>query len=164
MAGCLHRCAPITATTYSGVWYQARDYYGPRPLSMSEDSGLILYNQDFSEYADWLSDWNSRFGGVADTPAQFGKWLNWRLSIGTSALNNLPTRKRDHVGISCIMCPYDSKADPGRTERMLGIGVSRVNHDIYYMKVAQRGSVWGFECTYDGCPYYLLNGVRYFYV
>ena len=164
MAGCLYRCVDITADNHYDVWYQVRDYYGPRPYSMEEAIRLELYNTDYSEYIGWLSDWNSKYGGVSNTPKQFGKWLNWRLSIGTTSLNNLPIKKKDHMGISCLMCPYDSKADPNRTEFMLGIDVDRVNHGSYYMKVAQRGSVWGFECTYDGCPHYLTSGVRYFYV
>jgi hypothetical protein len=49
---------------------------------------------------------------------------------------------------------------------MLGSVPTKVTHTVngvtYYMETAYQGK-WGFRCTYDGCPYYLANGVRYFY-
>jgi hypothetical protein len=55
---------------------------------------------------------------------------------------------------------------------MLGVDpstITKVNHTgddgrIYYMKTHMRISVWGYECTFDNCPYYLDNGQRYFYI
>lgn len=38
-----------------------------------------------------------------------------------------------------------------------------INGKIYYMKTQNNGSVWGFECTFDGCPYYIATGRRYFH-
>jgi len=33
------------------------------------------------------------------------------------------------------------------------------------MKTEGKGSVWGFECTFDNCPFIeLSDGKRYFYV
>lgn len=165
MPGCASRCANIDTTTYSGAWWSARSHYGPGPESMNEDDRLDLYGTDLADYSDWLSAWNNEHGGgIVDTSAQFAKWLNWRFSIGTSALSNLPRRKRGHVGISCAPCPYDTKADDVRSEIMLGSVPSKVDHGVYYMKVSGRGSAWGFECTYSGCPYTLANGSPYFYV
>lgn len=34
----------------------------------------------------------------------------------------------------------------------------------YYMKTQSRGSAWGYECTYDNCPYKINEGGPYFYV
>lgn len=165
MPGCARRCVSITATTYSGVWWQAREHYGPNPQSLSDTYRLELYNEDLVAYGDWLTDWNTTYGGIVDTPKQFGKWLNWRFSIGTATRDNLPQRKRDHVGISCVKCPYDSNAEDARSQLMLGfMPTTRTDHGSYYMRVSSRGGVWGFECTSDSCPYYLANGVRYFHV
>jgi hypothetical protein len=119
-----------------------------------------LYLEDQTDYLEWLSVAPPH---VVDTEAQFARWINWRLSIGTTALDNLPQRKRDHTGVSCAPCPYDTQADDARSEIMLGSVPSKVDHGTYYMKVAQRGTAWGFECTYSGCPYLLSNGIPYFY-
>jgi hypothetical protein len=127
---------------------------------MDETYRLELYSEDLDEYYEWYGTTPS---GVVDDSQQFAKWLNWRLSIGTTALGNLPQRKRDHVGISCVPCPYDTQTSDARSEVMLDSVPSKVDHDIYYMRVAQRGSSWGFECTYSGCPYLLANGSPYFY-
>ena len=127
---------------------------------MDSDYRSELYLEDQTDYLNWFS---SAPPDVVDTVEQFGKWMNWRLSIGTTAMGNLPQRKRDHEGVSCAPCPYDTQADDVRSEIMLGSVPSKVDHDIYYMRVAQRGTSWGFECTYSGCPYLLANGVPYFY-
>lgn len=163
MPGCVRGCPTVDSTSYVTAWESVRNFFGPRPESMAPDDSLDLYGEDLIEYGDWLTEWNATYGGITDSPAQFGKWLIWRLSIGTAAAGNLPSRKRDHVGISCVPCPYDVKADDVRTENMLGSVPSKQDHDVYYMRVAQRGASWGFECTYSGCPYLLANGHPYFY-
>jgi len=164
MGDCITRCASLDVSTYAAAWASVRSHYGPTPAALSPEDGLDLYNEDFGEYNNWLTDWNTTHSGsLADTAQQFGKWMNWRCSIGTTALGNLPQRLREHVGVSCAPCPYDTKADDVRSEIMLGTVPSKVDHDIYYMRVAQRGTSWGFECTYSGCPYLLTNGRRYFY-
>jgi hypothetical protein len=137
---------------------------------MSNDYQTELYNIDLDNYSGWLSDWNAEHGGVVggndllDSTQRFGKWMVWRCVNGTVNYGNLQSRKRDHVGLSCALCPYDSSANDIRVINMLGSIPTQVDHGMYYMKVTQRGSVWGFECTYSGCPYLIENGHPYFYV
>jgi len=165
MAGCITRCASLDISTYVSAWTTARNHYGPVPAGMAPADRLDLYNVDFGEYNEWLTDWNTiHGGGKVDTPALFAQWMNWRLSIGTAALGNLPQRKREHVGISCAPCPYDTQADDVRSALMLGFTPAhKTDHGIYYMRVAQRGTSWGFECTDSGCQFLLENGIPYFY-
>ena len=163
MAYCLSRC-PSTenTTTYSGVWYVVRDHFGPRPDSMTESYRFDVYEQDVEEYYFWIT----AHGGV-DTLDKFGKWLIWRLSIGTAEYGNLPTHKvNDRTGIQCVPCPYDEigVSSDDRSEIWLGIiPLTRTAHGDYYMKVASRGSSWGFECTSNSCPYFIETGHRYFH-
>lgn len=37
------------------------------------------------------------------------------------------------------------------------------NNKVVYLRNAYKG-VWGFECVFPGCTYYLNNNKRYFYV
>lgn len=164
MTRCLDRCPALDTSTHLTAWTDARTNYGPHPQSLIDADRLDLYNEDLGEYSDWLTDWNTTHSGtLTDTPQRFGEWLIWRFNVGTTANGNLPQRKRDHVGISCVTCPYDTQADDVRSTNMLGSVPSKVDHGIYYMKVAQRGTSWGFECTYSGCPHLSVNGVPYFY-
>ncbi len=142
MAGCITRCASITITTYYDVWAQARTHYGPTPSGMALEDRSALYLEDQTNYLEWYT---TAPPATVENEQTFANWINWRCSIGTTALGNLPQRKRGHVGISCVPCPYDTQADDVRSEIMLGLVPSKVDHDIYYMRVAQRGTSWGFE-------------------
>jgi len=42
------------------------------------------------------------------------------------------------------------------------VGTGTVDKEVY-LRPARKG-VWGYECTFPGCPYLLDNGKRYFYV
>jgi hypothetical protein len=33
-----------------------------------------------------------------------------------------------------------------------------------YMNTASKGTMWGYECTYSGCPYKTYHNKPYFYV
>jgi hypothetical protein len=97
----------------------------------------------------------------------------WEHVYGSSKEGNLPDYKKDyHEGHCWAPCPYSTQSSEGRTRSLLGLSESdplptKVDHTsdgkIHYMKTKSRGAVWGFECTYSGCPYYLANGTRYFY-
>jgi len=135
---------------------------------MSESYRFDVYEHDVEEYYFWVSAWNSAHGGgVVDSLDRFGKWLIWRLSIGTAEYGNLPVHKvNNHVGIQCVPCPYDdvSVSSDERSETWTGsVPATRASHGDYYMKVASRGASWGFECTSDLCPYFLQTGYRYFH-
>jgi len=96
---------------------------------------------------------------------------NWEEMYGTTLSGNLPQHKKHHhVGHKWAPCPYDTDARCNnlRKDHLLGIvpvGTAHtdVNGKEHYMTTAQRGTAWGFECTFDDCPYYIATGQRYFY-
>lgn len=98
---------------------------------------------------------------------------HWKSLYGTTAVGNLPRYKVGRfVGKSYSPCPYSIQSDDLRTQIMLGLeqndfSTNKVDHTknnvTYYMKV-KRKNAWGYECTFDECPYYLLTGRRYFFV
>ena len=99
----------------------------------------------------------------------------WRYMYGTDSVGNLPEfKKLRHVGNCYAPCPYSETCDELRVRIMLGLGDSdplptQVLHTgldgkNYFMKTTCRGGIWGQECTFPGCSYYLSNGVKYFYV
>jgi len=45
----------------------------------------------------------------------------------------------------------------------LGVDHTDENGRVHLMKTQNRGSSWGFECTFSGCSYLLTHGVRYFH-
>ena len=167
-------CPNIDYTTYSGAWTTAREYFGPKPASLSDSDRLSLYGIDLNAYGEWLNLWNSEHNtSLSGTSVQFGKWVVWRLSIGTVNYSNAPERKRDHTGIQGIYCPFDLNQEK-RAEIYLSnypyidsnnsIQIIYSDHSNHYMKVSQRVSAWGFECTYSGCQYKEEFGQSYFYM
>jgi len=174
MPGCATRCTTFNQSSRDTAWVDIRHHFGPRNVIEGSD----IYNNDISEWEQWVL-WVNEMHGSGIDPVEdvnkFGKWLIWRLSIGTVAYGNLPTRKRDHEGISCIHCPYSTASNTVRSRLWLSLS-GTVNpedtewpegqsaHGICYMKVAQRGNQWGFECTYSGCTYLRTHGVPYFHV
>ena len=78
----------------------------------------------------------------------------------------------EHVGKCYAPCCYDIDASDIRTRHLLDIPVSgtlpiRVSHigddnKHYYMKMVNSGGMWGWECTYSGCPFLLSAGTPYF--
>lgn len=169
MPRCIDNCPDADLSTYYTVWADIRENFGPKPDAMMDSYRLDLYSEDYGNYILWFDAWNAEHGAVVggqdlvDSTTLFKKWLNWRCRVGTPSYANLPQRLRDHVGISCIPCPYDTKSSSVRANAMLGFFPAQTDHGIYYMKVSLRGTSWGFECTYDSCPYYISNGQRYFY-
>lgn len=98
----------------------------------------------------------------------------WEYIYGTEHTGNLPQYEKDqHVGHCWHPCPYSTEASAFRTRALLGLAdydplPTQNSHfdgsKIHYMKTDSRGNKWGYECTYDNCPYYIANGQRYFYV
>lgn len=160
MPGCATRCTSFSRDSIDAAWSDIRHHFGPR----NEEVGGDLYNSDLAEWSEWAIGHGTPVGDIT----RFGKWLIWRLSIGTAEYGNLPTRVRGHIGISCIPCPYDTASDPHRTRTWLGLDLtdnlpSLVDHGDNFLRVAQRGTEWGFECTHSGCTYLAEHGVPYFH-
>lgn len=164
MPGCLG-CPNSTSTTVSGIWTDFRNHYGPTIGGMSTTYRDELYAADLAFYVEWANA-----NGIVDplndsNYAIFRKWFSWKLMYGSDSGGNLPSRLRTHIGLSCAPCPYDENCDDIRAEHMVGSVPSNQNdHSIYYMKIEGRGSVWGFVCTFSGCPYLADTGNNYFYV
>jgi len=157
MPGCLSRCTTYRTSSIADAWTDIRGHFGPIvPV------GSNIYLSDIAEWATWATN-----KGISELDAsKFGKWLIWKCSYGTGDYGRLPTKLRDeHVGISCIPCPFDSNTyNSFRSEAWLGYTpISLADHANYYMKVSHHGS-WGFECTYSGCPYLIEHGRPYFHV
>lgn len=159
-----YRYPSITETTYLGVWSQVRDHYGPRPTSMSNEDMTTRYGKDLTSFTDWLDSWNIEHSDTKiSTPALFSKWLIWKCNNGTDNYGNLATRDRDHVGIKGVLCPFDSRVAVYRAIDILGyLPNEQVDHINNYMKVTQKGAVWGFECTYSDCSYKINTGSYFF--
>lgn len=164
MPGCATRCTTYRTDNRNNAWLDIRSHFGP-----ISQIGSTVYTRDIDEWTSWAVA-NGK-DPVSDVTA-FGNWLIWRCGIGTVNYGNLPSRIRDHEGISCIPCPY-STAPPGydqslwdaRSEMWTGsVPASYEDHGEYYMKVSQDGNSWGFRCTYSGCPYQDANGKPFFYV
>jgi len=134
--------------------------------------------EDWSDYQSWYAT-HPTYSGIT-----FDRWMKWRAVYGTTTYGNLPQHKKhQHVGYCWAPCPYSTQSSTARRENMTGnyldpycvqneeTGLCTItgtvtfsgtgeDHGIYYMKNKYRG----FECTFDGCPYYLYHGKRYFYV
>lgn len=146
-----HRAYTIDA---SGNRLDSRATNDPARIE-DEDNYNLLYDVDYLE-------WQTRQTNGHTEP--FERFLEWKFSKGTSMYGNLPQWKKDqHVGYCWMPCPYSTESSDARSETMLGSVEPKNDHGIYYMKGANKGTIWGYECTYDGCPYYLANGKRYFY-
>lgn len=164
-------CRPICVSTISGTnrekWDYVRTfYYGSRTeIRAIDDEARIADEARWAtEFGEDEAAWIANYSHVP-----FERFLQWKFEQGTYQYGNLGDwKKDDHVGHCFAPCPYDSNADETRTRIMLDLSNSdplptRNDHGIYYMKTANRGAKWGFECTSDSCPYYTTNGVRYFY-
>jgi len=116
----------------------------------------------------------------------------WERFYGTTAYGNLPQHKKHlHIGHKWARCPYDTECNDIRTEHMTGnfldphydpdtyystitgtvpfTSAQKIEHyddaeeKHVYMSTASRGTKWGFECTFSGCPYRNYHGKPYFY-
>ena len=97
----------------------------------------------------------------------------WHTLYGTNYVGQLPQWKKDqHEGHCWHPCPYSTQCSDLQTRNLLGLSdtdtlPTKVDHTdvdgrIYYMRTQYKMS-WGYECTFDDCPYVLASGTRYFY-
>jgi len=185
-------CKPSCVTTFSGTlrqkWNYVKNLYMPAYTIDSngswidnratDDPARIAAESKYtSMYNVDLAIWQARTAsGHNET---FERFLQWQYEIGTTAYGNLPQHKKhEHEGYCWMPCAYhrsdhwtqeqiDAMRD--RTRTMLGLeswqdpleGFS--DHGDYYMRLHAKGNIWGYECTYSGCPYYVTYGERYFY-
>lgn len=164
MSNCCPPCVEEYAGTNREKWEYVASIYFPGVLQSSESVIAAAFQEDWDAYQ------------ASGTDAIFEKWLQWKYEVGTDTYGNLPQhRKSEHVGHCFAPCPYSSDCDDVRTRHMLGLDdadplPTRVSHTsgnmTYYMQTANRGSKWGYECTFINCSFPDLdfeNGIVYFY-
>lgn len=122
-------------------------------------------DQEIAEYDAWVD-------AIGPTNVTQLQWVAWKRLYGTTAYGNLPQHKKHHhVGYCWLPCPYSTQSSDLRTLHLLGTSSPSegrnshvgVDDKIYYMATEGGGARWGFECTFDGCPYETAYGVKYFY-
>jgi hypothetical protein len=159
-----------------GNWTDGRDEFTSGSLCAPADVPNVAYWLDYNKYMrefyEHLFDWTLYASSRTTGAAIFEKFVQWKFEIGSSGVlyGNLPQHLRnDHVGHCWMLCPYDSNNNIERTRALLGLGESefpiegRNDHGIYYMKTANRGPIWGFECSSPTCPYRTTTSGIYFY-
>lgn len=157
MSFCSNVCNSYRTDTINNAWIDIRAHFGP-----IVNIGSFCYVEDVDDWVTWATSKNISTSDIA----KFAKWLIWKCTYGTIDYGNLPHRIRGHVGISYIPCPFDSNNyDEIRSVSWLGyIPTTLSDHGKYYMKVSNRGSVWGHECTSPDCVYLIEHGRHYFHI
>jgi hypothetical protein len=168
---CGPECVEIISGTNREKWDYVHGLYFPRPMVDPRDPADVARVADEAVLTGLFqgeeSVWLSRY---PTTPFEY--WLQWKYERGTDSYGNLPQFKAtEDVGSCTAPCPYSTQSEDQRSIDMLGAipsgALTKVTHAVggitYYMRAAYSGQ-WGYECTYDGCPYYLVNGHRYIYI
>lgn len=168
---CGPECVEIVSGTNRDKWDYVRGLYFPRsetdPRIVSDPARITDEAVLTDLFQDEESEWTNRYASTA-----FEYWLQWKYEYGSEDYANLPRYKAiENVGSCSAPCPYSTQSVDQRSIDMLGAvpdgALTKVTHIAggitYYMRAAYSGQ-WGYECTYDGCPYYLINGGRYFYI
>jgi len=163
MSRCVDYCITVSGTTNEEIWREISLVTGPTQIN--SDACIDLMNRDIAEYNMWV---------LSHSAIPFDKWLLWLRRVGTSNYGNLPTdnKRLNKVGHIYAPCPYSTQSPDLRTTHLLNLTEgealpTKIDHSVagltYYMKTASKGGKWGFECTYPGCPYYILTGQKYFF-
>lgn len=160
-----NNCIDGVGTTNEEVWKEVRNVLGPVPVDGYQPHRDLMIN-DIAEYTNYITSY-----GVG---ASFKQWLIWRLETGSLVYGSFPeNKKHTHIGHCFSPCPYDSACDDVRTRLLLGLNDSdplpaKVLHSSgtinYFMETCNRGSKWGYQCTFPGCPFFLAAGKQYFYI
>ncbi len=182
MPNCAPPCVNIISGTNRQKWNYVRNLY---QMSYTLASGTYNYYDDravddpariadiASYNAMYQNDLNHWLTYYPSKPFEF--YLQWKYQHGTHYYGNLPQAEYlNNIGHCWMPCPYSTQCTDTRTRVMLGLSDSdplppKVDHktvdnkDIY-LKTASNGSDYGFECTFLGCPHYIANGTRYFYI
>lgn len=165
-----------SGTLADGEWYDSRSEYTSAsncdPAQTPNVAYWLDYNKFQREFYEHLFDWTEYAASRGTGAIMFEKFVQWKYEFGSSTTlyGNLPQHKRnDHYGHCWMLCPYDENNDEHRMRALLGLEDAqwpiegRNDHGIYYMKTANRGTVWGFECTSPTCPYLTTYSGTYFY-
>lgn len=163
MRGIDRFCVTVSGTTNEEIWREIRTVIGG--TDVDSIGAVELMYSDIDDYDAWVLDhWS----------VPFDKWLLWRLRIGTNNYGELPRNKvhDNKVGHCYAPCPYSTQSSDLRTRHMLKLADSdtlpvKVSHELsgvnYFMSTASKGPRWGYECSFPGCPHFILNGQKYFY-
>jgi hypothetical protein len=169
-------CRPPCVTTFSGTdrqkWNYVKNLYQPSygiyengdiddPREITDTSFVNDFATYDAQYAEDHAIWLTYYSHVI-----FEKWIQWKYEYGTEYYGNLAQYFRnDHEGHCWMPCPYSTDSSDERSETMLGfVPVTTNDHGDYFMQTTAYGNVWGYVCTYSGCPYLIANGKAYFYV
>lgn len=150
------------------------DYFTVGPCSPSDTPNAAYwldYNKYQREFYEYLFEWTDYAQNRGIRVAIFEKWLQWRFEIGssTSLYGNLPHHKRNnHDGHCWMPCPYSTDSTDERSDAMWAVSghptLTKNDHGNNYMQTDSNGTVWGWRCTYSGCPYEAVYNKPYFYV
>jgi hypothetical protein len=163
------RCKPDCVTIYVGTnrekWDYVRSLYHGSYIEIRDPTDVARIADEAAATALFTEEEAIWLARSPSTPFEY--WLQWKYDHGTNAYANLSEYKANlDVGHCMAPCPYSTECADLRSEHMLGSVPTKVTHTTggvtYYMETAHQGK-WGFKCPYDGCPYYLANGIRYFY-
>ncbi len=176
MPGCSPPCVEIKeGWTDRQKWNYVKNLYQPNYATDENgdesDARAIDDEARIADFVTWDGQysadvliWSTFYSGKA-----FEKWLQWQYEIGTTAYGNLPQHKKDYHDGHCWMpCPYSTDSIDDRSETMWDVNddptLTKNDHGDSYMQTDSNGTVWGWRCTYSGCPYEAAYNKPYFYV
>jgi len=92
-------------------------------------------------------------------------FTNWPVYYGTTIQEYEatfgPVDRYDRIRTMLGLGPNDTLPSLVDHSVTVPVGSGTINKEVF-MRPTRRG-VWGYECTYSGCPYYLAHGTHYFY-
>jgi hypothetical protein len=176
MPGCSPPCVEIKeGWTDRQKWNYVKNLYQPNyAIDSNGDESDARAIDDEARIADFVT-WDGQYNEdhliwiTFYSGKPFEKWLQWQYKIGTTAYGNLPQHKRsDHSGHCWMPCPYSVDSSDERSEAMWDVNdnptLTKNDHGDNYMQTDSKGTVWGWRCTYSGCPYEVAYNKPYFYV
>lgn len=177
MARCKVGCIEILdGATNREKWDYVRSFFikypDPDPRDVSDPARIADENRLDGLYTTDLANWQ-QYNTDTNSSVPFERWLQWKWTYNTEMYGNLPQyRAFEHTGKVYAPCPYDTSCPEERTRILLDLGLSnplpaQTIHEIgdrHYYMIETRNGRWGYQCTFDNCPYYISTGQRFFYV
>jgi len=176
MPGCSPPCVEIKeGWTDRQKWNYVKNLYQPSysvDVDGNEDDPRAVDDEArIADFVTWDGQYNTDhinwLAHYSNTP--FEKWLQWQYEIGTTTYGNLPQYKKpNHSGNCWMPCPYSTDSNDDRSQAMWEQHddpiLTKNDHSDNYMQTDSNGTVWGWRCTYSGCPYEAVYNKPYFYV